>query len=253
MHYVIFDLEFNQSTDNKEERKVKNNNLLFEIIQIGAIKIDTNLNIVSKFNALIKPTLYESLHPYVEHLTKININELNAAKTFPEVYSQFIKFIGNDNVVLVVWGISDIKELIRNAIFHNLPVSILPKNYIDIQKYASKYFKYSKGLKVGLKPAVELLKIDNIGDFHDAYFDAFYTFKVFKKIFNTDIEVEVYNFEKSPREKKTKEFIDVHGLFNQFEKIFNRNLTKDEKSMIRTAYMMGRTKQFIKNSSEITE
>lgn len=82
MQYIIFDLEFNQSKETKEERKDKEIKLIFEIIQIGAVKVDKDFNIISKFNALIKPTLYTELHPYVENLTNINISNLKKLRCF---------------------------------------------------------------------------------------------------------------------------------------------------------------------------
>lgn len=246
MQYIIFDLEFNQSKETKEERKDKEVQLMFEIIQIGAVKVDKNFKIISRFNSLIKPTLHKELHPYVENLTNIDINNLNKAKTFPDVYKDFIDFIGTDNPILSVWGTGDIKELIRNASFHRLPIKFIPKKYIDVQKYASKYLNCKKGLRIGLKPAVETLKINTELEFHDAYSDSYYTYEVFKEIFTHKITAECYNFDKVRREKKVKEDIDFSALFKQFEKIYNRQMTKEEKAIIKTSYMMGRTKQFLK-------
>lgn len=246
MQYIIFDLEFNQSKETKEERKDKEIKLMFEIIQIGAVKVDKNFNIISKFNALVKPILHTELHPYVENLTNINISDLNKAKTFPEVFKEFIKFIGDDNPILCVWGTSDIKELIKNASFHKLPFNVMPKKYIDIQRYASKDLNCEKGYKIGLKTAVEALKINTDLNFHDAYFDAIYTYEVFKRIFTHKIIAESYNFETIRREKKKKEVINFPALFKQFEKKYKKNLSKKDMEMIKIAYMMGRTKQFLK-------
>ena len=52
MNYIIYDLEFNQplSKDNSIS------DLTFEIIQIGALKLNENLEVISTFNKLVKPT-----------------------------------------------------------------------------------------------------------------------------------------------------------------------------------------------------
>lgn len=69
MNYIIFDLEFNQNhPDNKD---VATPNLIFEIIQIGALKINSNFEVIDNFNKLVKPTVYSTIHPYVEKLTNI--------------------------------------------------------------------------------------------------------------------------------------------------------------------------------------
>ena len=79
MNYIIFDLEFNQQhpDDLKDDNKPE---LLFEIIQIGALKLDSKFNTISTFNYLIKPNIHTKIHPYVENLTKITEDELNNEK-----------------------------------------------------------------------------------------------------------------------------------------------------------------------------
>ncbi len=50
MNYIIFDLEFNQGYNNQIEIKCP-----FEIIQIGAIKLNEDFTTIDTFNALVKP------------------------------------------------------------------------------------------------------------------------------------------------------------------------------------------------------
>ena len=74
MNYIIFDLEYNQQHPDDIKASEPKPPLLFEIIQIGAIKINKNLNLVSTFNSLIRPNLHLKLHPYVEECFKLGIN-----------------------------------------------------------------------------------------------------------------------------------------------------------------------------------
>ncbi|MEG0307985.1 MAG: 3'-5' exonuclease [Clostridium sp.] len=251
MNYIIFDLEFNQALPTTTNiRSNTNSALTFEIIQIGAIKLNKNFEILSTFNNLIKPTIHKTIHPHVENLTKISNQQLDSSKSLPQIYQDFIKFIGEDESILVVWGNTDIKELLRNLIFHNLPTSYIPKKYIDIQGYASKYLKTPKGSKIGLGNAVELLNIKFQGEFHDAFNDAYYTSEVFKKIYNDNISPIIYTPRHSNRIQVVKEKVDVDGLINQFKKMYNRELSEEEKAMIKLAYTMGKTRQFIVNPAD---
>ena len=159
MNYIIFDLEYNQQHPDDIKASEPKPPLLFEIIQIGAIKINKNLNLVSTFNSLIRPNLH--------------------------VFNDFIRFIGKDDYTFVVWGGSDIKELIKNIEFHNLDSSRISNKYIDIQSYTSKLLKLPKGQRVSLKNAVEAFNIPVEGDFHDAFFDAHYTCEIFKSVNST--------------------------------------------------------------------
>lgn len=245
MNYIIFDLEYNQQHPDDINASEPKPPLLFEIIQIGAIKMSKELKSTSVFNSLVKPNIHLKLHPYVENLTKINIEDLNNSLDFKSVYSDFINFIGKEENILVVWGSSDIKELVKNIEFYNLDSCKISNKYIDIQSYASKLFKLPKGQKISLKNAVEALNIPVEGDFHDAFYDAHYTTEVFKAIYTNKLSPSTFtkNTEKKPKVKKEK--LDSEALIKEFEKIYNRKMSKEEVKMIRLAYFMGKTKQFI--------
>lgn len=255
MNYIVYDLEFNQkyipkdATDKNHKISINNNNndiaqLPFEIIQIGAIKLNENLEIISEFNELIRPIVHTNINPYVENITKINNDMLANCDIFSNVYKRFLNFIGNEEAILCVWGKADIKEFLRNIKFNSLPTSLFPSKYIDVQKHTSKIFNLSKGTQIGLKTAVKLLNIDFQDNFHDAFYDALYTYKVYKKIYNPSITPKIYN--DSNRVSKPKIKMDTDALFNQFSKMYNKQLTDREKSMIKTAYNMGKTGQFMK-------
>jgi len=246
MKYIIYDLEFNQKLNTTEIEPNNSSSLPFEIIQIGALKLTEQFQTISTFNNLIKPTLYTTIHPYVENLTKINKDKVSLCKNFVDVYEDFLEFIGEGEIVLCVWGIVDIKELQRNLKFYNLSTSSMSKYYIDIQKYASKYLQSPKGSKISLKNAIELLNITIKGEFHDALNDAYYTAEVFKKIHDDTIIPNIYVPTPPRRVTQPKETIDLVALINQFEKMYDRQMSPEEATIIKLAYVMGKTKQFIK-------
>jgi len=246
MYYIIYDLEFNQKFGATEENSRNNPTMPFEIIQIGALKLSEKFETVSTFNVLIKPTVYTTIHPYVEHLTKINIDTVSSCKDFVNVYEDFLEFIGEDEIVFCVWGIVDIKELQRNLRFYGLSFGSKPIHYIDIQKYASIYLHAPKGTKISLQNAINLLNIKTNGEFHDAYNDAYYTSEAFKKIDDNTIIPTVYVLTTPTRVKQPKKEIDLIALINQFEKMYNREMSPEEETIIKLAYVMGKTKQFIK-------
>jgi inhibitor of KinA sporulation pathway (predicted exonuclease) len=253
VNYIVYDLEFNQRDySNKEinntltKYDIKNiSNIPFEILQIGALKLSEDFETVSTFNSFIKPNVYKTIHPHVEALTKITADKITSSKYFIDVYKDFLDFIGNEKIVLCVWGVVDIKELIRNLKFYNLPTSLVYR-YIDIQKYASKYLKAPSKTRIGLKKAIEHLNIPFSGELHDALNDAYYTAEIFKLIYDDKImQPSIYKSPPSKRISKPKEKIDIASLIDQFEKMYNREMSEEEKSIIELAYMMGKTKQFV--------
>lgn len=254
MNYLIFDLEFNQeykekSLENTTEKNDSMPKLTFEIIQIGAIKINENFEKISTLSSFIKPKVHTKIHPYVHKMTGITENQLQNEEDFPTVYEKLVEFIGiPEDSILCVWGIVDIKELLRNIKFYNLPTDVISKKYIDVQYHASKYLGTKDRTRIGLKNAIELLNLEIGGDFHDAFNDAYYTCEVFKSIYTSSMKPLIYNDTnrrkvKGVPHKKYK--VDIDGIYEQFEKMYKCKLSKIEKDMIQLAYTMGRTNQFL--------
>ena len=59
MNYVVVDFEWNQACYGKgsENRKIP-----FEIIEIGAVKLDENLKEIDRFSRTIRPKVYKKLY-----------------------------------------------------------------------------------------------------------------------------------------------------------------------------------------------
>lgn len=55
MNYVVFDLEWNQGNTGKEG-EVKG--IAFEIIEIGAVKLNEDFKMTGSFSRLVKPQIY---------------------------------------------------------------------------------------------------------------------------------------------------------------------------------------------------
>ncbi|RDY24720.1 exonuclease [Romboutsia maritimum] len=248
MEYIVFDLEFNQGFDKTLNKTVSNERCPFEIIQIGAIKLDSHFNVLDTFNAYIKPDIYKDIHPFIGKMTGISNSDVKDAYNFTQVFKDFKKFISSKDSVLCVWGTGDLKELYRNINYYNLPSKNLPKLYINIQQYASLYFNNPAGKSIGLQNAISMLNLDQDKSYHDALNDAYYTAQVFMRIKNPDIVPDVYIYTSvtpSSVKRNTKKQVDYDKLFNEFRKILKRDLTKEEKKIINLAYKMGKTNQFL--------
>ena len=58
MNYIVLDLEWNQASKPEDS----NPSLPFEIVEIGAVKLGSDRNMVSEFSRLIKPQVYTTMH-----------------------------------------------------------------------------------------------------------------------------------------------------------------------------------------------
>ena len=213
MYYIVLDLEFNQPFHFKTGfQTTLHPDCPFEIIQIGAVKLD------EKFAMLDCPT-------------------------FPQAYASFVNFIGTEDTVLCTWGSDDIKSLFKNILFYHLDTTKICNRFINVQKFASSYLKYEAGKAIGLKNAVTELHIKVEEPFHNALYDALYTAKVFQIVHQKENKPEICHISELLRKNKTTRLY-VKGLVEYFEKILNRELTLEEKMLVKKAYKFGRTYTF---------
>ncbi len=164
----------------------KNKGFLNEIIEIGAVKMDENLNVVDTFSMFIKAQLGKKLHSRVKALTNITNDDISNGTPFSQAMALFRKWsAGNDNIFLT-WGDTDIRVLIENFRYFN-GISFIPflSNYVNLQKYAQAFMNISKADQIGLSAAAEKLDIDiESYSLHRALDDSLLTADLFKKIYN---------------------------------------------------------------------
>lgn len=241
MNYIVIDLEFNQFFDfTNEETKNTVEDCPFEIIQIGMVKLNSNLKIISHKNLYIKSIIYQKIHPHVERITGITETFLKDKPEFTKIYPEFIKFVQPKDNILCVWGSTDIITLFRNINYYNLDTCSLPNNYIDVQNLANLYLKHPSGMSIGLKDAVERLNISMDKPFHNALHDAIYTCEILKVVKNKPLKINSIN--KHHKEQKLE--VNVISLYKFVEKEFGRKLTRKEKSIIKKVYILGRKDTF---------
>lgn len=247
MNYIVLDLEFNQDFTSLQHFDSKCKHFPFEIIQIGAIKLNASLNTIDTFNRYVKPYFYKNVCPFITSLTGITLSKLVNEAPFPEVYHSFISFTGGTDAIFCTWGMSDMKELFKNTSYHKLPNEHLSRHFINLQPLVSIYLDLPPKKLLRLEHAVSALHIPINHDFHDAMNDAYYTAEIFKKIYNTSIRPNYYDPSYRPhRPIQVKKQIDTPALLNQFTKMYGRPLAKEEQEMIVLAYKMGKTCQFLK-------
>jgi inhibitor of KinA sporulation pathway (predicted exonuclease) len=216
--YIIFDLEWNQASDLKTKLE---NDITFEIIEIGAVKLNENKEYVDKFSELIKPQIFNRMHEITGELIHIKMDELKNCRSFNQVTSDFIKWCGDD-FVFCTWGNMDLTELQKNMDYYNMkPISEKTMRFYDVQKLFSIAFEDKKSRRT-LQHAVELLNIPMDVEFHRAYADAYYTAKVLQQIKNQDV-FENYSFDtyRLPRNKDEEIKVNFSDYFKYISREFD--------------------------------
>ena len=174
MNYIVLDLEWNQCPDGKEKEEAL---LPFEIIEIGAVKMNSEHIILDQFHELIHPQVYTSLHFMTKEIITIREEDLQSCRDFPEVIRDFIAWCG-DSPHFCTWGSTDLLELQRNMAWYRIPSPFsFPLLYFDIQKIFSIIYEDRKTRR-SLEFAVDYLNIPKETTFHNAWSDAVYTSQV---------------------------------------------------------------------------
>lgn len=160
--------------------KAVGDQLMFEMIQIGAVKLDESMQIVDTLSLPIRPVHYVKIHPRIKKMTQLDDETLDNAPTFLDAMDQFSSWCGKD-YLLLTWGCDDVSVLKQNMDFHQCEVDLPP--LCDIQRLFSDAFEMGKDRK-GLKAAMDYLQIETQEDrnFHNALHDAYYTALVFSRL-----------------------------------------------------------------------
>ena len=177
--YIVLDLEWNQPMSGQETitRPFRFDS---EIIEIGALKLNSRFEEMSEFKSFVRPVFYPSMNGHVVQLTKIRPQELEKAPDFPAAYAAFRDWCGED-CCLCTWGPDDLPVLMDNLLMHGLDAA-LPDGY-DLQRiFGHEIMRDDR--QCSLERAMELLRdcrlkvyevAEQVGYRDIAYFSA--TFK----------------------------------------------------------------------------
>ncbi len=224
MNFVVFDLEWNQCPYGKER---ENEALPFEIIEIGAVKLDADREILDTFQVVIRPTVYRRLNHRTREIVHMKQKDLDRGVVFPDAVRDFLAWAGHDSV-FCTWGTVDLPELQRNMKYYKL-LHLLkgPLHYYDVQKLFAIQFEDMKSRRA-LEYGADFLHLDKEEAFHRALADAAYTARIFQRIDNDVLlaydSVDVYQ---NPR-SKTEE---IHLVYNGYSKFISREFRTKEEAM----------------------
>ena len=252
MNLIAIDFEFNQFFDFPYTKIKSDPRCSAEIIQIGAAKLDKNGNVIDRKRFFVKPKIYTRLHPYIERITKISRVVLKESPYFTEIFEEFAEWLGDGKTTFLIWGPDDVKELFTNILYYGMNSNLITKNYINVQKMATKYLGNPNNA-ISLKTAVETFEIEPKEDraYHDALSDALYTADVFNHIISSeDFDKEHINIQKIDIGLLKQSImarineINIKPLFEFAQTRLRRKLSEKDKEAVLSIYNAGRRGRF---------
>ncbi|MCE2996246.1 MAG: exonuclease domain-containing protein [Cyclobacteriaceae bacterium] len=174
MNYIIFDLE---ATCWEGFDKSQN-----ETIEIGALKVNDNREIVSEFSSFIKPLKNPILSDFCKQLTSIQQEDVDQAQHFNEVIEKFKEWIDCDSgdYWLCSWGFYDRKQFESDCAIFQLDTTWLNR-HINIKQQHGQLRKLPRALGMSNALALEGIKLEGIH--HRGIDDARNIAKIFMKYF----------------------------------------------------------------------
>lgn len=177
MTIIVYDLEM---TVRRKKGQIA------EIIEIGAAKVGLAggaPQIVSQFQAFVKPVVVPQLSADTTSFTGITQENVNEAGNLTQVVREWIEWIGQEEYFLCAWGPDDQRQLVQECRQHGIPTEWIV-NHNNLQKMLSKIYKLEKHQQMGLKPALEMLEIPFEGSHHRALDDAMNTAQILVKLYD---------------------------------------------------------------------
>ncbi len=217
MDYIVLDLEWNQSNTGREP-EVKE--IPFEIIDIGAVKLDGDRKEIGRYDQLVKPAVYKQMHKVTGNLIHLQMKDLQAGKPFTEMIPEFLSWCGED-YIFCTWGPLDLLELQRNMHFYHMkPLSESSVRFLDVQKLFSIAFfpGQSAGQRHNLEYAIDFFGIEKDVPFHRAYSDAHYTARILELLPREvllNYSIDTYVLPKTRQE-------EIHVIFHDYMKYISR-------------------------------
>ena len=163
-YYLVVDLEAT-CCDRKSIPSSKR-----EIIEIGAVMVDRDLNAISEFQTFVRPVRFPALTSFCTELTTIAQTHIAEAPTYSDAMKAFQTWIQHyPEFVFCAWGDFDRRQIRQDCKFHQVP-SPINVTCLNLKTM----FARSQNLPgtYGMSQALEMAHLPLVGTHHRGIDDA---------------------------------------------------------------------------------
>ena len=105
----------------------------WEIIEIGAVKLNPRYEVVDKFNIFIKPEYNSTITNYITKLTGIHISDVSDAMSFEDTLVELYAWIGEGRNRVDSWSNTDFKQIEVECEYKNVEFPVNITRWVDFQ------------------------------------------------------------------------------------------------------------------------
>lgn len=184
MNYIILDLEWDSAYSARHKRFIN------QILQIGAVKLDGNFNIIGTFEQTVRSSVSKKVTGRFAALTGITTEKMRDGIPFDEAVDRYNEWAGKDTVTMT-WSDSDLYSIKENEeCLLSGGRRFAVEKYLDLQKFVQGELKkagYEDKNQISLSAAAQLLGVDTEGlELHTAKDDSLLCVALLKKCYNKE-------------------------------------------------------------------
>lgn len=184
MNYIILDLEWDSAYSSKHKRFIN------QILQIGAVKLDGEFNIVDTFEETVKSDISKKVTGRFAKLTGITTEKMLAGVPFDTAVDRYNAWAGEDTVTMT-WSDSDLYSIKENEEYLlNGGRKFAIERYLDLQRFVQGELRrggYEDKNQISLGAAAKLLGIETDSfELHTAKDDSLLSVALLQKCYNEE-------------------------------------------------------------------
>lgn len=104
-----------------------------EIIEIGAVKLNSKYEIVDKFSCFIKPEYSATITDYITKLTGIHTSDVSKGLSFEDALTAFDSWIGSGKNRVYSWSDTDLKQIKTECEYKDVKYPSNITRWVDFQ------------------------------------------------------------------------------------------------------------------------
>ena len=184
MNYIILDLEWDSAYSSKHKRFIN------QILQIGAVKLDGEFNIIDTFEETVKSDISKKVTGRFAKLTGITTEKMLAGVPFDTAVDRYNAWAGEDTVTMT-WSDSDLYSIKENEEYLlNGGRKFAIEKYLDLQRFVQGELRrggYEDKNQISLGAAAKLLGIETDSfELHTAKDDSLLSVALLQKCYNEE-------------------------------------------------------------------
>ena len=174
--HIVLDFEMNPVSVHDRDADLY---LRREIIEIGAVRLNSRFEPVGRFRCYVKPEHNDCITYSIRELTGIGYSETNSAGSFAAAMDLFTAWIGDGRTRVYSWSDSDYFQLDRECAYKGVDFPYCMERWVDLQAVFPRMLGQKSYRRLSLQNAAKICGVSvDRSKVHGALYDAAITAQI---------------------------------------------------------------------------